>query len=130
MTDKSVIAYSSVWPLARRAIIGICFPPIPWPMTQTCQPYRICLLFGTCKIFRPWRSCQTAYLRYLMLLRSNKKGNWEGSFWVVNTEFTKSDPSGIGHQRKKDRNVGIIIHIVLRKVAENNHSSCAQKDAH
>ena len=35
MTDKLVIAYSSVWPLARRAIIGISFPPIPWPMTAT-----------------------------------------------------------------------------------------------
>jgi hypothetical protein len=33
MTDKLIIAYSSVWPLARRAIIGISFPPIPWPMT-------------------------------------------------------------------------------------------------
>jgi len=28
MTDKSVLA------LARRAIIGIYFPPIPWPMTN------------------------------------------------------------------------------------------------
>ncbi len=35
MTDKSVIAYSSVLPLARCAIIGISFPPIPWPMTGT-----------------------------------------------------------------------------------------------
>ncbi len=34
MTDKSVIAYPSVWPLARGAIlVRICFPPIPWPMT-------------------------------------------------------------------------------------------------
>jgi len=33
MTDKLVIAYSSVWPLARCAIIGISFPPIPWSMT-------------------------------------------------------------------------------------------------
>ena len=32
-TDKLVIAYFSVWPLARRAIVGISFPPIPWPMT-------------------------------------------------------------------------------------------------
>jgi hypothetical protein len=33
-TDKSVIAYPSVWPLARRTIlVGICFPSIPWPMT-------------------------------------------------------------------------------------------------
>jgi hypothetical protein len=30
----------------------------------------------------------------------------------------------------KTGNVGILIHIVLRKVAENNHSSCAQKDDH
>ena len=36
MTDKSVIAYSSVWPLARRAIIGMYFPPISWPMTEPC----------------------------------------------------------------------------------------------
>jgi len=28
MTDKSVIVYSSVLPLARRAMIGIYFPPI------------------------------------------------------------------------------------------------------
>ncbi len=33
MTDKLVIAYSSIWPLARCAVIGISFPPIPWPMT-------------------------------------------------------------------------------------------------
>ena len=33
ITDKSVIAYSSILPLARRAIIGKYFPPIPWPMT-------------------------------------------------------------------------------------------------
>ena len=33
MTDKLVIAYSSVWPLARCVITGISFPPIPWPMT-------------------------------------------------------------------------------------------------
>ncbi len=32
MTDKSVIAYSSVLPLARCAIIGISFPPISWPL--------------------------------------------------------------------------------------------------
>jgi len=41
MTDKSVIAYSSVWPLARRAIIGISFPPIPWPMTPTAPERRV-----------------------------------------------------------------------------------------
>jgi len=33
MTDKLIITYSSVWPLARRAIIGISIPPLPWPMT-------------------------------------------------------------------------------------------------
>ncbi len=36
-------------------------------------------LCRTCKLCRPWRFCQT-----LMLLPSNKKGNWVGLFWVVN----------------------------------------------
>jgi hypothetical protein len=33
MTDKSVIAYFQRLASARRAIIGISFPTIPWPMT-------------------------------------------------------------------------------------------------
>jgi hypothetical protein len=44
---------------------------------QTCQPYRKCLLCQTCRLCHPWRSCQIVYFPYLMLLPSNKKGNWD-----------------------------------------------------